>query len=318
MNLALLESRLTLSFGKTLTALVRLAHELNPKAPHQAFWNLDLQLPWIAIRGGSAAKLRVPGLTPRNVLPFATDGDKQPRTHYGFLDDGSKSAADARPVVRVRKEWPPAEVVAPDLPTFLGLVAYAGALNIARASGPEAWKKARELYLEEDGEVDYPRRRGFEKAGERLCTLPGVKFPAKPWKVGMATLNAELLYDRPPRLEELLSPKDALTRASAEVEHGNFTVALELATFVAAQRDERFTVLGELLVVQALEGIDRTRAAVAVEALATKWLGGQPQFVHPAQWDALVGHIKRAGPAVKPGLLGKIGAARKVAAEDSF
>jgi hypothetical protein len=120
--------------GPTLRRLVEMAYRVYPEAPSDAFASASLYLDWIDPVGPSAESMRFSGLTPREIKPFAmTRGDWH---HMGFLLDGTDRPADERPVVFVAKDSPPAHVVAPDLASFLGLVARGGADWIERDREP--------------------------------------------------------------------------------------------------------------------------------------------------------------------------------------
>ena len=131
---AALEARLGLPMGATLRRLVEVAYRVHPYSPSDAFAHASLYLDWIDPEGPSAESLRFPRFTPREILPFATTrGDCH---HMGFLLDGTDRQADERPIVFVAKDSPVAHVVAPDLPSFLGLVARGVADWIERDRQP--------------------------------------------------------------------------------------------------------------------------------------------------------------------------------------
>ncbi|MFT3776212.1 MAG: hypothetical protein QM820_63520 [Minicystis sp.] len=115
-----LEARLALPLGPTLRAFVEMAYRAHPEAPSEAFAHSLVYLPWIDPVGPAAEAIRAPGMTPRDVRPFAeTGGDL---THFGFLLDGSSAPADERPIVMIIKDSPAASIVAPNLASFLGLL----------------------------------------------------------------------------------------------------------------------------------------------------------------------------------------------------
>jgi hypothetical protein len=98
------------------------------------------------LRDGSVGVLAIEGISlqieriidvhraPREIIPVATT--RRDWHHMEFLLDGTERPADERPVVFVAKDSPPAHVVAPDLPSFLGLVALGGADWIERDREP--------------------------------------------------------------------------------------------------------------------------------------------------------------------------------------
>jgi hypothetical protein len=186
-DLPFLEKRLGLPLGPTLTELVRLCFRTAPADPAGAFWRLHLYLDWI--HPGSTetadAALRIPRMTPAEVMPFgASATDLQ---HYGFLMRDPALPTEQRPIVYVSK-GAPAEVIAADLRSFLGLVAYAGAADMRRHFSDPDWAARRTAMLD-------PHRGGgasAQKLSELLLSVPGVSLPSSPSAVVQASPNLQV------------------------------------------------------------------------------------------------------------------------------
>ena len=186
--------------GPTLRRLVEMASRVYPEAPSDAFAAASLHLDWIDPVGPSAESMRFEGLTPHEIKLFAmTRGDWH---HMGFLLDGTDRPADERPVVFMAKDSPPAHVVAPDLPSFLGLVARGGAEWIERDREPTRAAPDEEPARVLD-ESDAPaathapgwRALTFHDASRCLEMIVGVARPARWLDVTEAAPDRTFTYD---------------------------------------------------------------------------------------------------------------------------
>lgn len=197
-----LAQQLGMPLGKTLEALARSASEVAPDAPSEAFAALWLILPWLE-KGERAASIPPSDLRVKPyVHPFAkTGGDLG---WFGFLvdeDDLESAKADDLPVVFVRpsEEEEHTEVVAPDLASFLGLVATAYADIASRDLTDAEWKKARQQDYADDPE----RLAEMDRLADVLCTIPSVARPESPARVAKAAKNRRfVLEDVEPTSEE--------------------------------------------------------------------------------------------------------------------
>jgi hypothetical protein len=120
-----------------------------------------------------AEGMRIPSLTPADVIPFAhTDaGDR-----FAFLASADpRATTDARPVCRVSRGVTSTRIVAADLAGFLSLLAIAGSTPIARDAMDVAYYQAREDLL-----CDPDHGRDARAVLDLLAALPGVAVPARP------------------------------------------------------------------------------------------------------------------------------------------
>jgi len=92
--------------------------------------------------------------------------------YWGVPRAWDAPTVDQHPIVIVSKKGGGAPtVVAPDLATFLGNIAYSP--EVSGATRHE-WERARRESLEDLGEL-------VRQLGDKLCTLPGVTMPKEPW-----------------------------------------------------------------------------------------------------------------------------------------
>jgi len=78
---------------------------------------------------------------------------------------------DKHPIVIVTNKGTDPSVVAGDLATFLGDIAYSPEV---RGGSKHEWERARRESIEDHGEL-------VRALGEKLCSLPGVTMPKEPW-----------------------------------------------------------------------------------------------------------------------------------------
>jgi len=159
--------------GPLLRALVELCFRLDPESPADALGSVFLLLDWIPPGAMSVDDRRVDEMTPRNVWPFAATGADL--EHFGFLlQDGDDRPIEDRPVVFVAKDVPPAHIVAPNLASFLGIVAWTGWPQIDRQRTDHHFAETRSEQLNDDD---------TRACMESLLTLPGVTLPTSPMRV---------------------------------------------------------------------------------------------------------------------------------------
>lgn len=191
-----LQGRLGVPPGPTLTALVGLAETVSPTAPWDAFELLWLSLPWLK-PGSTATDMRYG--TPRNVHPFAeTGGDLN---HFGFLMDGD-APTDERPIVYVvpKDDDDATTIVAPNLRSFLGLVAIAFGEVVSRGATDTDWLAFRREWYGDDP----ARLKEMEQLSDLLCSIPGVARPGSPSKITNAYPDQvfRLVFEDEPEEEE--------------------------------------------------------------------------------------------------------------------
>jgi hypothetical protein len=292
-----LARRLGLALGPTLSALVDRAYQLDPRAPEDAFAALFFLLDWIGPQDFDIEELRVPGMTPPNVLPFGrTGGDLH---HFGFLMDDPALPTDERPVVYIAKDVPAAHVVAPNLVGFLSLVAWGGASWIDRAQLPE-----RGGLLVYRARCDDPEDGGepFRRASEALCSIPGVAIPDHPRAIAEILPDRAFTYPEPPappprRIDFAAMPPprdgdDAISRAEWAIREGALDVALALVrrTFERADLERR----AHYLVLDQLAAANRTAEARSeLPRMLDAWEARS--FIHPGEWDRLLERMRRIG-----------------------
>ncbi|WP_394844755.1 hypothetical protein LZC95_47880 [Pendulispora brunnea] len=159
-----IEEQLGAPLGPLLVELSRMACKLDPFCPMAAFEPLQMDLVYLNEESPTATPL-----VPDDALIFLETGANG--TCAGFLDDGSGRPLDEREVCLVRKgeSW----TVAPNLATFLGMVAVAGTEAIdPERDTDEGWFECREERLADEED-------GFRALSEKLCTLPGVTLHRK-------------------------------------------------------------------------------------------------------------------------------------------
>jgi hypothetical protein len=143
--------------GPLLVALTELAMRLEPFGPCSAFEAVNLHLLYPVEP--------LPELTPANgmsLLPlFETGVD----CHWFGVSEDASGPLDQRPIYLVSHED---REVAPNLATFLGLVACADAEFLASDPTPDELRAARKERMED---------RAFASASKALCKLPGVSVP---------------------------------------------------------------------------------------------------------------------------------------------
>ncbi len=100
---------------------------------------------------------------------------------------------DQHPVVIVSKKGGEPQVVAADVATFLGNIAYSP--EVSGATRHE-WERARRESLEDHGEL-------VRQLGDKLCTLPGVTMPKEPWMAKrLPVVPLQPRVESKPRTEE--------------------------------------------------------------------------------------------------------------------
>lgn len=158
-----LERSLGASPGPLLIELARLACRLDPFTPSAAFMPLGMHL---AFMTDTKAELEdAYPWNPKGVLPFA---DRDIDSMYaGFVDDERSLPLDQRPICLVGGG--DARAVAPDLASFLSLVAFAGMTAIGESD--DFWAELRSESLREES---------FDALSNTLCSLPGVHIPKRP------------------------------------------------------------------------------------------------------------------------------------------
>ena len=145
--------------------------------------------------------LRVRGFTPEGVIPFA---DSEAMDHYAFLAvDDAEASTDVRPVCTVRKDSPVARVVAPDLASFLALVAVAGAEAIERDACDEDYFARRAELL-----ADPDLGAHFRESSDALLALVGAPLPARPTDITRASPDVPLEVDTGPGVLTLPSIRE--------------------------------------------------------------------------------------------------------------
>jgi hypothetical protein len=182
-----LERKLSIPPGRTLTALVALAKEIDPETPETAFAPLWFEMHWLKPTWDS-----IEGLccrTPENVLPFAeTGGDLN---HFGFLMDDPKLATDERPIVMVvpKDDDEATQVVASNLRDFLSLLTVGFGDIVSRQLEDKEWFAVREEWYGDDPD----RLAEMKRLSDHLATIDGVQKPGKPRELANAARNRKFV-----------------------------------------------------------------------------------------------------------------------------
>ncbi len=91
--------------------------------------------------------------------------------YWGVPRAWDAPTVDKHPIVIVTNQGSDPSVIAPDLATFLGDIAYSPEV---RGASRHEWERARRESIEDQGEL-------VRQLGEKLCSLPGVTMPKEPW-----------------------------------------------------------------------------------------------------------------------------------------
>lgn len=281
--------------GPLLRALVELCFRLDPKSPADALGSVFLLLDWIPPGTMSVDERRVDGLTPQSVWPFAATGADL--EHFGFLmDDGDARSMDERPVVFVAKDVPSAHVIAPNLASFLGLVAWTGWPQIERRTTDHEHAEMRAEQLEDDD---------VRACMDALLTLPGVVVPPSPMRVVRRTRDVWFDDVAGPAPASWTRPKDdydALRMGWLRLRDGDALGALDAVSSVGGS-DVAVATRIRWNARYELRGMDALRDDVErnIEALTQSDIpGGQ------AAYEDLVFLIEESKAAVSPETLQRL------------
>lgn len=152
-----LEARLGAPLGATLRALTEHAIHEAPFAPQTAFEELELIFTYLLDP--------TPELTPAHTMDLIPLFETGVDSHwFGVPVEGNQPLSD-RPVFAVLEQD---YEVAPNLESFLGKVAYAGAESLLYDDDPEQLRDTRETNL---------GNQTFAALSRALCKIPGVKLP---------------------------------------------------------------------------------------------------------------------------------------------
>jgi len=91
--------------------------------------------------------------------------------YWGVPRAWDAPTVDRHPIVIVNKQGSDPSVIAADLASFLGDIAYSPEV---RGASRHEWERARRESIEDHGEL-------VQQIGERLGSLPGVALPKEPW-----------------------------------------------------------------------------------------------------------------------------------------
>jgi len=157
--------------------------------------------------------------------------------YWGIPRAWDAPTIDKHPIVIVTNKGTDPSVVAPDLATFLGDIAYSPEV---RGASKHEWERARRESIEDHGEL-------VRALGEKLCSLPGVTMPKEPWmakrlpevKLAPRSASAAAAASRQPTEEDIhdiiedaytLAFKSLLFHPSAdEIEVNKKGVAIRVA-----------------------------------------------------------------------------------------
>lgn len=160
------------TLGPLLRALVELCFHRDPESPADAMRHVSLLLDWIPPGTMGVEDRRVHQMTPQAVWPFAATGSDL--EHFGVLSkEGDTRAFEDRPVVFVAR-GARARVVAPDLASFIGLVAWTGWPQLERDMTDHQFAELRAAQLADED---------TRACMESLLTLPGVGIPRSPMRL---------------------------------------------------------------------------------------------------------------------------------------
>ena len=180
-----LEKRLGISPGTTLFELSKRAFQISPDNPSIAFDPLWFQLPLLDPDYGSYEDCFAGIGTAKNVHAFAfTGGDL---CHFGFLMDENRHT-DERPIVFV-DPGDAAQIVAPDLRSFLGLLSIAFGEVISRQHNNDRWFSFRQEWYGDDPE----RLLKMATLSRELIAIPGVSSPEDPKGIANAIPSRDFI-----------------------------------------------------------------------------------------------------------------------------